>query len=111
MKIVRWVAVCLILLFVCPGAAQAEENEDWGCPVIASRAKIFMEARQGGMPLQQLLGYMDYGRLLNYETLLKGMAVKAYEFPIEQTKEEREEAIFCFQFLYYDDCTRFPERY
>ena len=82
-------ALALALLFTTPAAAQS-------CGDYGDFARMFMESRQQGMPLEYNLTFFDNGELDLTEEQgrnLRATMLATYDQPIEETDEAKAKAV------------------
>lgn len=69
------------------------------CPKIAGLARVTMEARQAGVPMQKMM------EIATYQTLVD-MITGAYGHSVYSTPKVREKAIQDFEDLWYLKCVK-----
>ena len=82
--------LALFALLAAPATAQ-EMTPDELCATFATYAEVVMKARQGGVPLGQMLD------TINGEPLLRNLVMVAYDQPRFSTETYQQEAIDVFR--------------
>jgi len=96
----------IVAMLVLTSVPVMAEGELLSCKEVSDLASTMMECRQNGVPIAELLSYVDTKEMADIRSSVTAIAIEAYEEPNWSTEEFKKKSVVEFGNRWYMLCLK-----